>query len=202
MFSRLMLSCLAFLVFAMPANAEDLLPEAQLSDSGLHIQPWFHEGFLELADDLQEAQDQGKDLLILIEQPGCPYCRELHKVNLRRPDTVAYLTEKFLVVQLDMRGSREVTDLDGTAMEERDLVRKWGVNFTPTALFVPKEAAGEDGPLRDHVAMTMPGYFKPFHFDTMLEFVAEDVYVDGDFQRYIDERADRLRAEGKDVDVW
>ncbi|QDG77941.1 thioredoxin family protein [Labrenzia sp. PHM005] len=193
---------LCLIMTTAPALASDQLPEPELGDNGLHIQPWFHEGFLELADDLAEAADNGKDLLILIEQAGCPYCRELHEVNLRIPRITDYLNEKFLVVQLDMRGSREVVDFDGTAMEERALVRKWAVNFTPTMMFVPKEALDSTGTAKDRTVMTMPGYFKPFHFDTMLHFIASDSYAGGDFQRYLDERAQTLRAAGEKVDIW
>jgi thioredoxin-related protein len=199
--TALVLTILGFL-FAGPAFASEQLAEPELGDNGLHVQPWFHEGFLELADDLAEAAEGGKDLVILIEQAGCPYCREMHQVNLRIPQIVGTLQDNFLVVQLDMRGSREVVDMDGTAMEERDLVRSWGVNFTPTMIFVPKEAVDGNGNLRDRSVMTMPGYFKPFHFDTMLNFIASDSYRDGDFQRYIDERAAKLRAEGKEVKIW
>ncbi|MBO6757615.1 MAG: thioredoxin family protein [Roseibium sp.] len=192
----------AVLMVISGAVAEDRLPEPELSDSGLHVQPWFHDGFLELADDLSEAAESGKDLLILVEQPGCPYCRELHHVNLRIPKIADYMRDNYLVVQLDMRGSREAADLDGTAMEERDLVRRWGVTFTPTLLFVPAEAAEAGGTVRDHAAMTMPGYFKPFHFETMLHFVASDAYAGGDFQRYLDQRAADLREKGEEVDIW
>jgi thioredoxin-related protein len=204
--SRLVIALLAGLFLTLPAvtaRAAEQLPEPELGDNGLHLQDWFHEGFLELADDLSEAADQGKDLLIMVEQPGCPYCREMHQVNLRIPAIVDYIKDHYLVVQLDMRGAREVVDLDGTVLEERELVRKWGVAFTPTLLYVPAEALSVSGTAKDRAAMVMPGYFKPFHFDTMMHFIAEDAYQDGgDFQRYLDERAAKLRAEGKKVDVW
>ncbi|WP_417680093.1 thioredoxin family protein [Roseibium sp.] len=194
---------IAGLLIATGAAAADRLPEPRLGDNGLHIQDWFHEGFLELEDDLATAAEEGKDLLIIVEQPGCPYCREMHQVNLRIPQIVDGIKDNFLVVQLDMRGSREVTDMDGTAMEERDLVRKWGVTFTPTLIFIPKEAADGSGNAKERAVMVMPGYFKPFHFDTMMHFIASDAYQNGgDFQRYLDDRAAKLRAEGKDVDIW
>lgn len=183
--------------------ADGRLPETWVGDNGLHTQDWFHDGFLELGDDLLEAAEADKDLLILIEQPGCPYCRELHGVNLRIPSIVATMKENFLVVQLDMRGAREVIDLDGEALEERKLVRKWGVNFTPTMIFIPADAINVDGDGKSRSVMMMPGYFKPFHFDTMLNFIASGSYRDGgDFQRYLDARAAQLRKEGKDVTIW
>ena len=82
-----------------------LLPQtvlAEVGDDGLHKQPWFHQSFLELADDVQEAADEGKFLVVLIEQAGCPYCRELHEVNFKRSEITNYLNEYALVLQLDL----------------------------------------------------------------------------------------------------
>ena len=199
---RCLLAVLTCLLLAMPVLADETA-EAPVGANGLHTQAWFHEGFLELGDDLAEAADAGKDLVILIEQAGCPYCRELHRVNLRNPEIATTMKDNFMVVQLDLRGSREVVDFDGETMEERELVRKWGVLFTPTLLFVPADAVDISGDGKARAAVIMPGYFKPFHFDTMLHFVASDAYQNGgDFQRFLNERAAKLRAEGKDVTIW
>ena len=121
-------------------GAEELLPEPQLNDSGLHHQDWFLESFLDIGEDLAEAQANGKGLVVIFEQRGCPYCREMHRVNLRIPATVEAIKANFHVLQLDLRGSREVTDTDGEAMEERDIARRWGVVFTPTLVFLPNDA--------------------------------------------------------------
>jgi thioredoxin-related protein len=145
------------LLFASIAGA------VELGDDGLHKQPWFHDSFLEFQDDLAEARGEGKDLIVLIEQRGCPYCREMHEVNFQREDIVKTITEKFFVVQLNMWGSREVVDFDGQTISEKDLVRKWSANFTPTALFFAWD--DPDNPpanMREALAFMMPGYFKPF----------------------------------------
>ncbi len=185
------------------AAEEELLPAPELADSGLHAQPWFLDSFLDLGEDLAEAGDEGKKLIVFIEQAGCPYCRELHRVNLRDPEIVSYLKEHFVAVQLDLRGSREVTDFDGEAMEERALTRKWGVIYTPTLVFFSPDRAGDGSQSgRDLAVMTMPGYFKPFHFRTMLEYVADGHYADQHFQYFLEERAAALRAKGETVDIW
>lgn len=197
---------LAFVTaLALPAYAadEDLLPPPELADNGLHVQPWFLDSFLDLGDDLAEAGAEGKKLIVFIEQAGCPYCRELHRVNLRDPEIVAYLKEHFVAVQLDLRGSREVTDFDGEAMEEKALTRKWGIIYTPTLVFFSPDNAGDGSRNgRDLAVMTMPGYFKPFHFRTMLEYVADGHYADQHFQYFLEERAAALRAKGETVDLW
>jgi len=188
-------------VFALGVTAASA---AELGDNGLHVQPWFHSSFLELGDDLGEAAAAGKDLMVIFEQKGCPYCREMHEVNFAREDIPAHIQENYLVLQLDLRGAREVVDFDGEALTESELAQKWLVNFTPTSLFFTLDDP-ETPPavFREALAFVMPGYFKPFHHMTVLEYVASDGYLDEpNFQRWLQARADRLRAEGQEVTVW
>ncbi len=197
----------AGLVSAAPriaiASGEATLPEAEVNDDGLHTQSWFHDSFLDLAEDLGEAAAEGKDLAIMFEQRGCPYCREMHNVNLRKPEIVDYIKANFVVLQLNLWGSREVTDFDGEAMEERALARKWLVNFTPTISFFSRDSAGiGDKSGRDIEAARMPGYFKPFHFASMFEYVHDGAYKDENFQKFLQEKFRRLEEEGKKPSIW
>jgi thioredoxin-related protein len=36
--------------------------------------------------------------MVLVEQAGCPYCRELHRVKFERAEIVDAITSDFLVV--------------------------------------------------------------------------------------------------------
>ncbi|MDH3667549.1 MAG: thioredoxin family protein [Paracoccaceae bacterium] len=175
--------------------------EAVVGDDGLHKQDWFFDSFLEMEPDLEEAAAEGKGLMVLFEQAGCPYCRELHNVNFERPEIVDYLTRKFLVVQLDLWGSREVTDFDGEVLEERELAGKWRVNFTPTTILFPTAAAGAESREKAE-AFRAPGYFKPFHFLSSLEYVGEGHYETQPFQRYLQDKFAELEAQGITPDVW
>lgn len=189
------------LAAALPALAATRAPAARLGDDGLHKQDWFLDSFLEMGPDLEEAAVAGKGLMVLFEQRGCPYCRELHEVNFARPEIVGYLTARYDVVQLDLWGSREVTDFDGEAMEERRLAGKWLVNFTPTTLLFPPAAAGAAS--REAAeAFRLPGYMKPFHYLSGLEYVAGGHYADQPFQRYLQDKFAALEAQGIKPDVW
>lgn len=175
----------------------------EIGDDGLHKQSWFIESFLDLAEDHADAAAEGKGLAIMIEQRGCPYCREMHEVNLAKPEIAEYIQEHFNVLQLDMWGARELTDFDGSVDEERALIRSWAVNFTPTVLLFAKDADVSSGKPAGQIASAiMPGYFKPFHFHAMFEFVAKERFKDTTFQYYIQERADAMRAKGIKVDIW
>ena len=177
--------------------------EPELGDNGLHVQDWFVETFLDLQEDLGDAAANGKHFAVLWEQRGCPYCRELHAANLSRPKIVSYLQENFDILQLDLWGSRSVTDFDGEELEERALARKWQINFTPTIVFFPMDTAAMEGKAgRAGEVARMPGYFKPFPFATMFEYVRGGEYRSQSFQRYLQDKLTRWKAEGKAADVW
>ncbi|WP_137699984.1 thioredoxin family protein [Marimonas lutisalis] len=186
---------------AFAAGAADGGVHVELGDDGLHKQPWFMDSFLELGDDLQAAAGNGRGLMILWEQNGCPYCRELHYVNFQRQEIVDYITAHFDVIQLDMFGSREVLDFDGEALEERALAAKWSVNFTPTTMLFHAENAGA-GTLKEAETFRMPGYLKPFHYLSSLEYVVTQDYRNQTFQRYLQDKFEKLREQGIDPDVW
>lgn len=177
--------------------------EPILGEDGMYHQSWFVNSFLDLKEDLAEAAEAGKRFVVMWEQRGCPYCRETHMVNFARPEISHYVRDNFAVLQLDLFGSREVTDFDGEAMEERALARKWGIVFTPTIMFFAERVAEVEGKSGAQAEVArMPGYFKPFHFITMFEYVKESAYERQHFQKFLQAKGDRLRAQGVEVNIW
>ena len=195
MFKRSVMAVLVLTsALAYAATAAASGEEPPRSDDGLYTQPWFKAtSFLDLSEDLAEAKASGKLLAILWEQRGCPYCREMHRVNFQIPEIVSYIRDNFAVLQLNLWGDREVTDFDGEAVSEKRLARKQRVSFTPTIVFV--DDTGEE-------VFRMPGYFKPFHFLGMFEYVRAKGYDKEPFQRWLQAKADRMREEGKEVIMW
>jgi thioredoxin-related protein len=177
------------------------LAATELNDDGLHVQPWFMETFLDLREDHAEAAGAGRRFAVIWEQKGCPYCKEMHEVNFAKAKISDYVKDHFGVLQLNLWGSRSVTDFDGQEMEERELARKWRVNFTPTVMFFA-ESAEEGKAGADLEVARMPGYFKPFHFMTMFEFVEQKAYAEDNFQRFLQNKFEELRAKGIEADVW
>lgn len=173
-----------------------------VGDDGIYKQTWFLESFLDIGEDLAEAQAAGKRLAILWEQKGCPYCKDTHTVNFAKKPIQTYVRENFVVVQLNMWGDREVTDLDGEVLSEKDMAKKWGVVFTPTIHYLVEEHEVEaDTSAKDNLAAVMPGYFRPFHFLRMFEFVKGRIYERLHFQKYIAEKSEEFRREGKSFDM-
>lgn len=178
-----------------PASAQAQRIEPIYLDDGRPSQDWFLNSFLILGEDLAESTAQGRRFAILWDQRGCPYCLEMHKVNFGAPDVSRYIRERFNILQLDMFGSREVTDFDGQVLPEKELARKYGVAGTPTIQFLPERpeaVAGKRG--RAVEVARMPGYFKPEHFIAMFEYVAERAYEREPFAQYVKARTNKPKG--------
>ena len=137
-----------------------------LTDDGLYKEPWFLESFLELADDLEAAHKEGKRFAIMWELKGCPYCKETHFVNFARGDISDYIKANFEVLQLNIIGSRKVTDFDGTELSEKALAAEiWRALHADFPVFSgtgrPAQGAGTrqtrgDAPAGLHAARRFP----------------------------------------------
>ena len=173
-------------LFAFATAALLALPgwASEIGDDGLHKAPWMHDTFRDLAEDLAEADAEGKRLLVLVEQRGCIYCRKMHEEVFVQPEIAELLSEKYFVIQINMFGDVEVTDFDGTALPEKEMVRRWGMLFTPTMMFLPEEA-GDEAKASEIAVATMPGAFSSGTTFDLLTWVLEKGYEsDEPFQKY------------------
>lgn len=171
---------LAVAVLANPARAADV----PIGDDGLHKPDWLRETFFNLSDDLAEANAEGKRMLLIIEQKGCIYCAKLHEQILPSPDIDAVIRDSFYVEQINMFGDLEMTDFDGTVLSEKDMVRRWGLIFTPTLIFLPEQVA-EGQSAVDAAVAVMPGAFEHNTTLAMFEWVRDKAYLEEpNFQRY------------------
>ena len=159
---------------------------AELGDDGLHKTDWMRDTFKDLGEDLAEANDEGKRLMLMFEQRGCIYCTKMHTEVFPAEDVAAYIDDNYFVVQLNLHGDVEVTDFDGETLSEKDIARKWGILFTPTIMFLP-EIVADDQTAPEAAVAVMPGAFGKGTTLDMLTWVAEERYdLDNgeDFQRY------------------
>lgn len=164
-----------------------------LGDDGHYHFDWYHQSFLELSDDLEDAVADDKVLMVMLVQKGCIYCDKVATEILTEPAVNKYVRENFLVVQLDIFGSRDVTDFDGTTMAENEMAAKWGVVFTPSIYFVPSETDKQNLP--EAAAAVMPGAFMKGTFYGMLKWIKTGAYKsEPRFQKYYNDNFENIRA--------
>lgn len=170
---------------------------AEIGEDGLHKQDWFALTFRDVAEDIEAARDEGKRLVMIFEQRGCIYCAQMHEKILSDPEVSDFIKANFKVVQYNMFGDEEVTDLDGDVLSEKTAARKWGYVFTPTMVFLPEEVP-EGKTAAEAAVATMPGAFGKRTFLNMFKWVAEKGYdSDEHFQKYHARIINELRAQGR-----
>jgi thioredoxin-related protein len=174
------LGFVAALLVAAPAFA------VEMGDDGLHKPEWFRDTFKDLQEDFAEAESEGKRVLILVEQRGCLYCRDMHEKTFTDDRVKALLENDYYPIQINLHGDTDIVDTDGEELTEKAAARKWGVLFTPTMILLPTELDPSQSATRQAAAV-MPGAFSPGTTLDLLTWVLEERYLDQseeDFQRY------------------
>jgi thioredoxin-related protein len=156
----------------------------------LHAQPFFLKPPLMLQRDKVPA---GKPLVVFFEQKDCAPCDELHRSVLAAPET-RELIGRFDAAQVDLHGAAPVLTPDGKRTTEAEWTRALNVAYAPTAVFFDE---------RGREVFRAEAYLKQFHVQSALDYVAGKGYRDQpSFQRFLQARAEKLREQGKSVDIW
>jgi len=155
----------------------------------LALQPFFERG----TPDLRRAlSSSGKPVVVLFERTSCRDCAEMHRDGFTRAE-VRSLISAFKVLQVNALGSGRVVTGEGRSATERDWARALQIVNTPTLVFF--DAAGAE-------VFRVEGYVRPFHLASALEYVASGAYrEEPSFQRFVQKRADALRAAGQAVNL-
>ena len=160
---------LALTVLCQPALAGSV----PLGDDGLHKPDWLKDGFKVLAEDLQDAAAADRHLLLIVEQRGCIYCARLHNEVLTDPRIDRLIRARFDVVQVDLFGGTELTDIDGEVLSEKRAAAKWGVAVTPTLIFLPRTPPPDADVARAAMAI-LPGVLEADDLLAVLEWAVAD----------------------------
>ncbi len=150
------------------------------SPNAIEIPAWFQETFLDFREDVREATKQGKRLMIYFGQDGCPYCRQLMRVNFSQKDIVDRTRGSFVAVAVNVWGDRETRWTDGKTQSEKALAARLGIQFTPTLLFLNEKGS---------VALRVNGYYPPHQLRAALDYVAGKQESKTPFAAYLQSNA-------------
>ncbi|GAB3473135.1 hypothetical protein GCM10011496_19480 [Polaromonas eurypsychrophila] len=84
-----------------------------------------------LDEDLARVVKQGKPLVVMVSLDGCPFCRLVRENFLPSLEREQHLT----VVQVHMRKSTAIKDLQGRRTTHDQLTRTWGIKVAPLLFF-------------------------------------------------------------------
>jgi thioredoxin-related protein len=160
---------------AEPVQQKETL-QAGLVNPGFQDKPdWFKQSFLDIREDIGEAAGQDKRVLLYFYQDGCPYCKKLLESNFALRDISDKTRNSMDVIAINIWGDRDVTDLAGNSVSEKQFAADLKVNFTPTLLFLDE---------RGEVVVRLNGYYPPHKFGAVVDYVGQHKEKDLSFREY------------------
>lgn len=176
----------ALLIASAGAREEGALEEG-MTNPGYQEKPdWFKNSFLDINEDIAEAQENGKRLMLYFFQDGCPYCKKLLEDNFGQRSIAEKTRNNFDVVPINIWGDREVT-LGDKVLSEKKFAAELRVMYTPTLIFF-----NENG----KAILRTNGYYNPGKFNAALDYVLEKHDKTETFRAYL-ARVSPAPAAGK-----
>lgn len=131
---------MAVLLLALPPVYGADAPRGRLTGGIQYELPnWFKKSFLILKEDLEEASQGGRHLMVFNHLEECPYCARLLDENFRQGETKEFTEEHFDVIGIDIRGGKNVEWFDGTTYTEQQVARNLKIKATPTIVFFDRK---------------------------------------------------------------
>jgi len=157
-------------------SADDEALTKGMVNPGFYEKPdWFKQSFLDLQEDLHDANGNKKRIILYFHQDGCPYCKKLLDDNFSRKDIVNKMKQHYELLAINMWGDKAVTLVTGEETTEKEFAKSMKVMFTPTLVALDNKGA----PL-----FRMNGYYEPDKFSSVLDYLLlfSDTSVDNQKQ--------------------
>ncbi len=128
---------------------------------------WFKESFLEISEDLEEASEFDKHVILYFEFNGCPYCYRTIEDNFKHAPYRDFIQENFDVIALNVFGDREVAFDHATSATEKEIASRLNVVYYPTLVVLNSD---------NQTVLRMAGYRNRLYFRAALEYVQQRAY--------------------------
>ena len=140
---------------------------------------WFKDSFLDIAEDVEEAADSDKHLILFMDLNGCPYCYKMNEENFKHAPYKQFIQSNFDVIGLNVKGDREVALNEETTATEKELAELMAVKFTPGLIFLNSD---------NEVVAKVNGYRGVKDFKVILDYVKEREYKTQTLASYVKTR--------------
>ena len=108
--------------------------------------------------------------------------------------TTRTLVKKLHNVQFDINSEEKIILPDGRNSTVKQWVAELDIAYQPSVVFF--DASGIE-------VMRIGAFMKTFHFQSVYDYVLQKAYLqESSFQRYISERAEKIREAGFDTNIW
>ena len=143
---------------------------------------WFKESFLEIAEDVEEAGEENKHVILFFQLNSCPYCDRMLEESFEAEPLRSYIQQHFDTIAINVRGDRDIAFNEDISVTEKELSDILKVAATPAILFLGKE---------NQTIVRVNGYRAPQRFQSVLEYVATGAYQSESLADYQQAKLDR-----------
>ena len=152
---------LAFHVSSAYSSSEGELNPGMVNPGHEEHPAWFKVSFLDLFEDIEDAANNNKRLMVYYFQDGCPYCKILLEENFSQREIAEKTQKYFDVVAINLWGDREVYVAD-KQYTEKQFAEALKVQYTPTLLFFDEN---------NKIIFRANGYYPPEKFSALLDYI-------------------------------
>jgi thioredoxin-related protein len=158
------------LLLSIFLSVSTLSAKGKMTGGSMHEAPdWFKESFLDMGEDIEEALEANKHVMLFMDLDGCPYCTKMLKESfIKENSTSEYIKENFDVININVKGSREIAWNEDESFTEKELAEKLNIQYSPTILFLDADK---------NVVVRINGYRSPENFKYILEYVSGKHYT-------------------------
>jgi len=165
------------LCFVLLSNAATE-KRGEISGGVAHVAPsWFKESFLKIQDDVDEATEENKHVILFFQLNGCPYCDRMLTESFQTEPLTAYIQDHFDTIAINVGGDREIVFNEEITVIEKELAEMLKVRATPAIVFLNSE---------NKSVVRVNGYRSPERFEQVLHYVNEKGYEQGTLADYLD----------------
>lgn len=170
-------SVLLLLTFALTTLSGS--QQGKVTGGSDHAMPaWFKQSFLDFTEDIPEATENDKHVMLFMTLKFCPYCTKMLKENfVEGAKLQPYLEENFDVIGIDIKGSKEITVDEDTEMTEKEYAQHIKVQYTPTIIVFDNEGK---------IVVRVNGYRSSKNFKYILDFVKNKEYENMSLTQYVE----------------
>ena len=177
--------CVFLCVVAIVAGnvSADTQNRGSIKGGVVHAVPdWFKESFLEIQDDVDEATEANKHVLLFFQLNGCPYCDRMLREAFESDPLMSYIQAHFDVIAINVRGDREIAFNEEVSVTEKELSETLKVRATPGILFLNAD---------NKPVVRVDGYRSPERFEHILRYVSSKAYESQKLSSYLDAHLQR-----------
>lgn len=169
-----------FLALGMSSLSSTALAAGKVVGGKMSEHPgWFKESFLDIGEDVSEAAEEGKHVILFMHLNGCPYCDKMSEENFKHSPDRSFIQDHFDVIAINIKGDRDVAFNEEVEVTEKELADLVNVRYTPTMVFLNTE---------NQVVLKLNGYRSVPAFKQALDYVQQKQYQKMKFAAYVEQR--------------